>query len=176
MSTTNSLEKKYLAEFIYGATDGAITTFAVVAGALGASLTSSIVLILGFANLIADGFSMATSDYLSVSSQNDLRHSRKETKTNKSPLKTALATFSAFILAGLIPLLPFVGGLFSADIESMQITLALILTPITFLIIGWFKGSVVGKKRLSSSIQTLLIGSVAASLAFVVGYLLSKIV
>ena len=48
--------RNYLGEFVYGATDGAITTFAVVAGAAGADLSPTVVLILGFANLFADGF------------------------------------------------------------------------------------------------------------------------
>jgi len=61
--------RKYLAEFVYGGIDGAVTTFAVVSGVIGASLSSSIVLILGFANLFADGFSMAISNYLSAKSQ-----------------------------------------------------------------------------------------------------------
>lgn len=54
----------YLHDFIYGAIDGAITTFAVVAGAAGAGLDDTIVIILGGANLIADGFSMAVSNFL----------------------------------------------------------------------------------------------------------------
>ena len=54
--------KWYLEEFVYGATDGAVTTFAVVAGVVGASLSPSVVLILGFANLFADGFSMAVGN------------------------------------------------------------------------------------------------------------------
>jgi VIT1/CCC1 family predicted Fe2+/Mn2+ transporter len=54
----------YLRDFIYGAIDGAITTFAVVAGVQGASLDASVVIILGAANLIADGFSMAVSNFL----------------------------------------------------------------------------------------------------------------
>ena len=54
----------YLHDFIYGAIDGAITTFAVVAGAAGANLDDSVVIILGGANLIADGFSMAVSNFL----------------------------------------------------------------------------------------------------------------
>ncbi len=49
----------YLAEFVYGGMDGSITTFAVVAGAEGAHLPSSIVIIMGFANLLADGFAMS---------------------------------------------------------------------------------------------------------------------
>lgn len=60
-------ERRWLIEdFVYGATDGAVTTFAVVAGAIGASLPNTIIVILGFANLLADGFSMAVGNYLSV--------------------------------------------------------------------------------------------------------------
>ncbi len=54
----------YLRDFVYGAIDGAVTTFAVVAGVEGANLSASIVIILGFANLVADGFSMAVSNFL----------------------------------------------------------------------------------------------------------------
>ena len=58
-------------EFVYGATDGAVTTFAVVAGVVGAGLSPSIILILGFANLFADGFSMAVGNYLGAKSQKE---------------------------------------------------------------------------------------------------------
>jgi VIT1/CCC1 family predicted Fe2+/Mn2+ transporter len=54
----------YLHDFIYGAVDGAVTTFAVVAGVAGANLDETVVIILGVANLIADGFSMAVSNFL----------------------------------------------------------------------------------------------------------------
>jgi VIT1/CCC1 family predicted Fe2+/Mn2+ transporter len=63
------LLKWSIEDFVYGATDGAVTTFAVVAGVVGASLSPSIVLILGFANLFADGFSMAIGNYLSTKSR-----------------------------------------------------------------------------------------------------------
>jgi len=58
----------YLGEFVYGSMDGSITTFAVVAGAEGANLSSSIIIILGFANLLADGFAMSVGSYLSAKS------------------------------------------------------------------------------------------------------------
>lgn len=54
----------YLRDFVYGAIDGTVTTFAVVAGVEGASLSATIVIILGIANLAADGFSMAVSNFL----------------------------------------------------------------------------------------------------------------
>ena len=54
----------YLHDFIYGAVDGAVTTFAVVAGVAGADLDEAVVIVLGGANLLADGFSMAASNFL----------------------------------------------------------------------------------------------------------------
>lgn len=66
-------ESVYLKEFIYGAVDGAITTFAIVAGVAGAGLSAGVVIILGFANLLADGFSMAVSNYLGTRAENQLR-------------------------------------------------------------------------------------------------------
>jgi VIT1/CCC1 family predicted Fe2+/Mn2+ transporter len=65
-------------DFVYGATDGAVTTFAVVAGVVGASLSPSIVIILGFANLFADGFAMAAGNYLSTRSK--LEYEERERK------------------------------------------------------------------------------------------------
>lgn len=62
---------RFLPEFVYGAIDGSVTTFAVVASASGAELSAGIVLILGFANLIADGFSMSVGSYLSTKSEHE---------------------------------------------------------------------------------------------------------
>jgi len=62
---------RFLKSWVYGGLDGIVTTFAVVAGVAGASLSSAIVLIMGFANLIGDGISMAVGDYLSTKAQNE---------------------------------------------------------------------------------------------------------
>ncbi len=62
---------QYIKSAIYGGLDGIITTFAVVAGVAGASLSAGVVLILGFANLIADGISMAIGDYLSTKAERE---------------------------------------------------------------------------------------------------------
>ena len=62
---------KYLGEFVYGGIDGCVTTFAVVAGAVGANLNSNIILILGLANLLADGFAMSVGAYLSAKTEKD---------------------------------------------------------------------------------------------------------
>jgi VIT1/CCC1 family predicted Fe2+/Mn2+ transporter len=71
--TNQFIEKfqEYLGEFVYGGIDGSITTFAVVAGAVGAGLDSSVIIILGFANLFADGFAMSIGAYLSSKSEID---------------------------------------------------------------------------------------------------------
>lgn len=67
----NDRVSRYLPDFVYGGIDGSVTTFAVVAGVTGASLSPAIVLILGFANLFADGFSMAVGNYLSTKSRKE---------------------------------------------------------------------------------------------------------
>lgn len=61
----------YLRDWVYGGIDGAVTTFAIVSGVVGAQLSPVVVLILGLANLIADGFSMASSNYLATKSEHD---------------------------------------------------------------------------------------------------------
>lgn len=60
---------EYVGDFVYGAIDGTVTTFAVVAGVAGADLSASIVLVLGLANLFADGFAMAIGNFLSIRSE-----------------------------------------------------------------------------------------------------------
>ena len=62
-----------LRDFVYGAIDGTVTTFAVVAGVAGAGLSDSVVIILGLANLIADGFSMAVSNFLGTRAEQQQR-------------------------------------------------------------------------------------------------------
>jgi VIT1/CCC1 family predicted Fe2+/Mn2+ transporter len=162
---------KYLPEFVYGGTDGTVTTFAIVSGVIGASLSSPIVLILGFANLFADGFSMAVSNYLSTKSRNDI------SKKKSNAFKTAVATFIAFLVVGIIPLISFVAATLTGNeyLIRMQFVYSIILTGLSLLIIGAIKGEVSGKPKIKSAIQTFLIGGTAAFLAFVVGYFLRNV-
>lgn len=179
MSVLLKKERKYLPEFVYGGTDGAVTTFAVVAGSIGASLSASVVLILGFANLFADGFSMAISNYLSIKSNNEMHQGRKDYRIikslNKNPVKSAFATFISFLLIGLIPLLSFILSIFFRSIQKNEFLISLILTAFAFFIVGLIKGEVVRKHPIKSALETLIIGSVAAGLAFLVGYLLKGV-
>ncbi|MEK6819964.1 MAG: VIT1/CCC1 transporter family protein [Nanoarchaeota archaeon] len=167
-----SFKRKYLPEFVYGGIDGSVTTFAVVSAVMGASLSSSIVLILGFANLFADGFSMAVSDYLSVKSENDLKGHNHNAK------KTAFATFISFMIIGFIPLLSFVVASISNSeyLIKNQFAYSIILTAFAFIFVGWFKGEITGRNRINSSLQTLLIGGTAAVVAFLVGFFVKSLV
>lgn len=72
------MKYNWLPDFIYGGIDGTVTTFAVVAGVVGADLSTTVILILGFANLFADGFSMAIGKYSSDKAELDRIHSIKE--------------------------------------------------------------------------------------------------
>lgn len=86
----------YLRDWIYGGIDGAVTTFAIVAGVVGAELSAGIVLVLGIANLVADGFSMAASNYSGTKAEIDdynrieqieLRHIRNDPDGEREELR-----------------------------------------------------------------------------------------
>lgn len=68
---------QYIKSAVFGGLDGIVTTFAVVAGVAGAQLTAGIVLIMGFANLVADGLSMAIGDYLSSKSEQEYERAER---------------------------------------------------------------------------------------------------
>jgi len=72
----------YLRDFVYGSIDGCVTTFAVVSGVVGAELSVGIVVILGFANLLADGFSMAVSNYLGIRAEEQILYRARRTEEN----------------------------------------------------------------------------------------------
>lgn len=224
-------------DFVYGATDGAVTTFAVVAGVVGASLSPSIVLILGFANLFADGFSMSIGNYLGEKTHREyIQNQRKREEweidnlttqeeqeirdiykekgfkeeileeivrvitskkkvwidtmmkeelglvedKNRSPRDTAITTFVAFNLIGMIPLVPFVllhlSGFNRAWSTSDAFMYSIVFTAMAFFLIGIIRGTVVKRSLFRTGFSTLAIGGIAASVAYIVGYLISGIV
>jgi len=168
---TSEYIKKYLAEFVYGATDGTVTTFAIVSGVIGAGLSPLIVLILGVSNVLADGFSMASSNYLSAKSDEHLGN-----ETEKVALKAATVTFFSFVTVGSIPLLPFILSLWSPYMAENQSAMSVLFTAVAFLGIGAVRGIVTGRNAYKTSLETILVGGVAAGIAFGVGYLLSPLV
>jgi len=222
--------QNYLREFVYGGIDGAVTTFAVVAGAVGADLDASIIIILGFANLLADGFSMSVGAYLSAKSEkeNYKKHKNIEywevenipdkerqeiveiyrakgfegellekvvdvivsdkdrwvnemmkdelnmMEDSKSPFKIGLATLASFILIGLIPLIVYVYDLiWKTDIDLFFWTS--LFTGLAFLVVGWLKSFVNQTNTLKSISETLLLGFLAALVAYFVGDFLESL-
>lgn len=172
--------KNYLSDFVYGGIDGSITTFAVVAGALGASIESIIVIILGCANLVADGFSMAVANYLAVKSERDLIKNKKvPTSINfgfKHPLKAALVTYFSFIALGLIPLIPFIISAGFDNSLKQSFVFSAVFTGIALFSVGAIKGFIIKKHWFLAAIETLVIGGIAASLAFAVGHWIEGII
>lgn len=69
---------EYVKSIIFGGLDGIITTFAIVSASVGAGFSVDVILLMGFANLIADGISMGFGDYLS--SQAELDYAKNEYK------------------------------------------------------------------------------------------------
>jgi VIT1/CCC1 family predicted Fe2+/Mn2+ transporter len=164
-----TLEKRYLPQFVYGGIDGIITTFAIIAGVVGAQLSVTIILILGFANLLADGFSMAVSSYLSSESEHELNG---DSQAVGVAFWNAAATFTAFVVMGLLPLIPFVVALFASIPQLTTILLSAAATLVAFGIVGAGKAYVTDKPPVRAVIETVLIGGVAAAIAFAVGYFL----
>jgi VIT1/CCC1 family predicted Fe2+/Mn2+ transporter len=216
----------YLRDWVYGGIDGAVTTFAIVAGVVGAELPNRVVLILGAANLLADGFSMAASNYSGTRTEHDElaqlraveeRHIALEPEGEReeirqifrakgfegadleravrvitgdrerwvdtmlaeeyglpravrAPLTAALSTFAAFLLCGVVPLLPFLLA------TEARFEAAAAMTALVFFLIGSVKSRWSPASWWRSGGETLAIGLAAAALAYVVGFLLRSVV
>lgn len=221
----------WLPDFVYGGIDGSVTTFAVVAGVVGAGLSTPIILIMGFANLFADGFSMAIGKYSSDKAEIErikhvtemekdaiknrpgeetveingiledfgfrgkdldrateiitsdpatwvhmmLHHEFHIIEDNLQPKKGALATFISFQLIGLIPLLGYMlNGLMNFSDTNIFIITA-VSTLFALFLVGTIKSKFTKQSWILAGISTMLIGGIAASIAFLVGYLLRNL-
>jgi len=222
----------YLKDFIYGAVDGLVTTFAVVSGVQGAGIGSGIVIVLGMANLVADGLSMAASNYLGTKVEEEMRAKKKleeeyHIKTfpegereevrqifmrkgfeqedlerivevitsdkklwvrtmlqdehgiplkGPNPFRAGATTFVAFLLVGFIPLSPFViNWLFGRTAEA-PFFWSIVLTLIAFFTVGALKSRFILQRWYIAGCETLLIGGIAASLAYGIGWALRGLV
>ncbi len=169
-----------LREFVYGGMDGAVTTFAVVTGAAGANLGVRVILILGFANVLADGFSMAVGSYLSEKSDQDLSVHKGESKRedHDSPLGASLATFVSFVLVGFIPLAVYLTDyIFGLSMTSKSLLIyAVALTLAAFGLIGLLRAHVTKISRRSAVMESFGLGVAAAVISYVVGNLLERVI
>ncbi len=221
----------YLRDFIYGAIDGAVTTFAVVAGVQGADLDEKVVIILGGANLLADGFSMAASNFLGSRAERqqrerarheEQRHIRLVPEGEREEIRhifaakgfegedlerivavitsdedlwtdtmmseelgyssaipnefrAALATLVAFLTVGFLPLLIFVFDLASSATVAEPFVWSAAMTAVAFLVVGGLTSRFVDPSWWRSALETLVIGGVAATLAYFAGALLENV-
>jgi vacuolar iron transporter family protein len=167
-STLRGIFRHYLKELIYGANDGVITTFAVVAGVTGANLPVRIIISLGIANLVADGFSMAAGNYLSLKSEEDALRFEGRASIEPLPLRHAIATFMAFVGAGAIPLVAYL-----LPIEN-PFVLSTLLAGATLVGIGSARTFVNGRPWYREGFEMLLIGAIAALIAYLIGGLIER--
>ncbi len=152
--------RRYLPELVYGANDGIVTTLAVVAGVVGAQMSTQVILILGFANLFADGISMGASDVLSERSK-----SGDERPPLKAAARNGLATFAGFVCAGIIPLSAYL----LPGIEEGRFALAAGLAAVTLFSVGAARAFFTDRSWPRAGLEMLLIGSAAGAVAYGVG-------
>jgi len=164
--------KKYIKDIVYGANDGMVTTFAVVAGVVGAHLSTTVILIVGFANLLADGFSMAASDYLGTKSECEAKEGNVTECDPKHLWRSAWFTFLSFALAGLVPLVPFLFGIPS----GLALTVSAMFTGVGLFIVGALRSHYTKKGFVASGLEVLIVGGVAAVIAYLVGLFIKTII
>lgn len=160
---TRDVVRHYLGDLVYGANDGLVTTFAVVSGVAGAALEPKIVLILGAANLLADGVSMGASGYLAIRSA---ASADGVDRGIREPLAHAGMTFLAFFVAGAIPLAGYV-------LSGSSFAVSAALTGLTMFAAGAARSRVTPRPWLRCGLEMLAVGAAAAAVAYGLGALLS---
>jgi vacuolar iron transporter family protein len=162
----------YIRDLVYGATDGVITTFAVVAGVTGGTLSARTVLILGVANLLADGLSMGVSNYLAIRSEERVHEANGAVVTDSRPARHGFATFAAFVVAGAVPLVPYLlpRPSFGRFITSSAVAL------VVLFVVGAARARVGAGRWWTSGFEMLGLGVIVGIAAYVVGALVAGVV
>ena len=160
-----AVARHYIRDAVYGANDGLITTFAVVVGAVGGGLSPRAMLILGAANLVADGLSMGVGNYLSIRAHESALAAQDEPEQEAHPVRHGLATLLTFVAAGAIPLLPFVLG---APVHP-GLAWSVTLTFLMLFIVGALRGLVTVDRWWVAGLEMLLLGVAVAIAAYGAG-------
>jgi VIT1/CCC1 family predicted Fe2+/Mn2+ transporter len=155
----------YIRDLVYGANDGLITTFAVVAGVAGGALSTRAVLIVGAANLLADGLSMGVGNYLGIRAEEGSRALEGLPEAEASPEKHGMATFLAFVAAGAVPLAPYVASSGSAS----RLTASIALTLLALFGVGAARSIFSEESWWMTGLEMLGLGVVVAVVAFAAG-------
>ena len=146
---------EFLRPTVLGAIDGLITSFVVVISAIAGGVNVSGALTIGFASLVADGFSMGASEFLS---------NRQETNNRWTSLRYGIACFLAFIVCGSVPLVTSFIVPDSWDDTSRTILLSVTYTML-LLVIGVSRGLLDGPVC-ESTLEVLGLGILAGGIAY----------
>ena len=155
--------RHYIRDLVYGANDGIITTFAVVSGAAGGAQSYTAILIIGVANLAADGMSMGAGNLLSIRAHERVRAAQRLPEEEAYPWKHGAATLVAFIAAGAVPLLPF---LFDGEF-SRRAAWSTALTLLSLFGVGAARATLTEERWWRAGMETLSLGAVVAAAAYV---------
>jgi VIT1/CCC1 family predicted Fe2+/Mn2+ transporter len=158
--------RHYIRDLVYGANDGLITTFAVVSGVAGGSLTTLAVVVVGAANLVADGISMGAGNLLAIRADERAREAADLPEQEAFPWKHALATLLAFVVAGAIPLVPYV----MLDVHE-RLFWSSALTFAALFLLGAARALVTVDRWWRSGLETLGLGLLVAAAAYGAGRL-----
>ncbi|MDX1612427.1 MAG: VIT1/CCC1 transporter family protein [Candidatus Thermoplasmatota archaeon] len=153
----------YMRDIVYGASDGIVTTLAVIAGVAGAGLSPVVALVLGLANLLADGVSMGAGNYLGLKSELE---QQGRSVADEGPFWHGFATLVAFVSLGALPLAAFV---FASSTAVPAFPVALAGAGVVLAGVGGARAPFIGRTRTGSAMEMLLIGGLAASIAYLVG-------
>jgi VIT1/CCC1 family predicted Fe2+/Mn2+ transporter len=160
-------------DLVYGANDGIITTFAVVAGVAGGALSPSAVLVVGAANLVADGMSMGVGNYLAIRANESAREAENLPEEEAAPIRHGLATFIAFAVAGALPLLPYT---FAAVSPTSRHAGAAVLAMAGLFGIGAIRTTVTAGTWWKVGLEVLALGVVVGAAAFFAGAFVASMI
>lgn len=163
--------RHYIRDLVYGASDGIITTFAVVSGVAGGSLSATAVLVVGVANLAADGVSMGVGNFQAIRAHERAREAEQLPEEEAYPWKHGLATLLAFVAAGAVPLIPYVipGG------GQHRLAWSTGLTMAAMFLLGAARAAVTLERWWKTALETLGLGVVVAATAYAAGAIVAAI-
>jgi len=159
------IARHYVRELVYGANDGIITTFAVVAGVSGGGLPLRVVLIIGAANLFADGLSMGVGNYLSIRAHESVLRAQQQPEEEASPFRHGIATFAAFVMAGVLPLVPYM----IPDLHINRFALSVLFTMLGLFAVGASRALIANVTWWLGGIEMLSLGAFVAAVAYCSG-------
>ena len=166
------IARHYIRDLVYGANDGIITTFAVVAGVAGGSLSTGAVLVVGAANLAADGVAMGVGNLLAIRAHESALAAEGRPEEETYPWKHGMATLVAFVAAGAVPILPYL----MPAAAGGRLFWSAILTMSSLFGVGVARAAVTRDRWWRTGLEMLLLGGVVAVAAYGAGALVAALV